>query len=79
MRSKTLTEGQDYVIRVVPFPNCCVDGAVVSHPDLVCVYINQNVCIERQRKALVHELTHIANDDLYSNESAEEIEDRMSI
>lgn len=74
---KKLIEGQDYVVRYVPFPNCSADGAVVSHPDIPTIYINSKVCPKRQREALKHELEHLANDDLYSDESAEVIERRM--
>lgn len=72
-----LVEGRDYVIRCVPFPNCGVDGAVVSHPDIPCIYINTRVCPKRQREALEHELAHLKNNDLYSDEPAADIERRM--
>ena len=72
-----LIEGQDYVVRYVPFPNCAADGAVVSHPDIPTIYINSRFCPKRQREALQHELDHLANDDLYSDELAEVIERRM--
>ena len=74
---KRLIEGQDYVIRYVSFPNCSADGAIVSHPDITCIYINTKVCPKRQREALQHELEHLENDDLYSDELAEVIERRM--
>ena len=72
-----LIEGMDYIVRYVPFPNCGVDGAIVSHPDLPCIYINTNVCPKRQREALQHELDHLKNDDLYSEELAVDIERRI--
>lgn len=75
--SNKLIEGQDYVVRYVPFPNSAADGAVVSHPDLPCVYINSRVCPKRQREALEHELAHLKNNDLYSEEPAADIERRM--
>lgn len=77
MGSKRLIEGQDYCLRFVPFPNNAADGVVVSHPDIACVYINTNVCESRQRDALEHELKHIENGDLYSEEDAIIIEGRM--
>ena len=77
---RVLTEGMDYTIRVIPFPNCAVDGITMSHPDIDCIYINSRVCLKRQQIALQHELEHLANDDLYNDElTTEEIEDRMSI
>lgn len=75
--TKQLVEGQDYVIRYIPFPNCGVDGAVVSHPDMPNIYINTRVCPKRQREALEHELQHVRNQDLYNEESAADIERRM--
>ena len=72
-----MIEGQDYVVRVVPFPNCAVDGAVVSNEDGIAnVYINSKVCIKRKMEALKHELEHIINDDLYSSTPVEIIEGR---
>lgn len=73
-----LVEGQDYVVRRVPFPNCSADGVVVSHPDIACIYINSNVCLDRQKDAFEHELKHIENGDLYSEEDAVIIEGRMN-
>lgn len=73
-----LIEGLDYIVRYVPFPNTGADGAVLSSPDgLACIYINSRVCPKRQQQALKHELEHLMNDDLYSEESAIEIEGRM--
>lgn len=73
-----LIEGLDYIVRYVPFPNAGADGAIMSCPDgLACIYINSRVCPKRQRQALKHELEHLENDDLYSEESATEIEGRM--
>ena len=74
---KKLIEGQDYVVRYVPFPNCAADGVIVSHADIANIYINTRVCPKRQREALLHELSHLESDDLYSDESAEAIERRM--
>ena len=73
----SLVEGQDYIVRCVPFPNCAVDGAIVSSVDFPCIYINSRVCPKRQREALQHELEHLENGDLYSDDPAEAIEGRM--
>lgn len=70
-----LIEGQDYVIRQIDFGNCAADGAVMSSEDgIVYIYINKRVCPQRRLDALIHEFKHIANDDLYSELSIEEIE-----
>lgn len=74
---KRFIQGIDYELRYVPFPNCSVDGTIVSHPDLPCIYINTRVCPKRQREALKHELEHLAKDDLYSEDPIDVIEGRM--
>lgn len=77
---KMLIEGQDYFVRVLPFPNCAVDGSVVSnHDGTASIYINSRVCQKRQEEALEHELEHLANDDLYSEDPVELIEGRMTV
>ena len=73
----SLVEGQDYVVRCVPFPNSAADGAIVSHADIPNIYINSKVCPKRQREALKHELEHLEKGDLYSDELAVDIERRM--
>ena len=75
--NKCLIEGVDYTIRFAPFPNCEVDGAIVSNPDMPCIVINTRVCPKRQQEALKHEMEHLMNDDLYSEEDVEIIEGRM--
>ena len=75
-----LIEGMDYIIREVDFGTTVVDGAVMSSPDGVAIiWINARVCPKRKVDALDHELEHLANDDLYSERSVEEIERSMSI
>lgn len=76
---KKLLEGQDFVIRWLPFPNCKVDGAIMRHPDGIAqIYINSRVSQERQLAALQHEMEHLYKDDLYSDEPREMIEGRMN-
>lgn len=75
-----LIEGMDYIIREVDFGNSAADGAVMSSPDGVAIiWINARVCQKRKADALDHELEHLANDDLYSERSVEEIERGMAI
>lgn len=78
-KERTFVENQDYIVRFVPFPNCAVDGAIMKGEEgMDCIYINANVCPKRQIMALKHELKHLANDDLYSDEPTYIIEDRMN-
>ena len=76
---KSYLEGQDFAVHVVPFPNCATDGAIMSDPDgFINIYVNSRVSRDRQRKALEHEIVHMVNDDLYSNEEREVLEGRMN-
>lgn len=78
-KERTIVENQDYIVRFVPFPNCAVDGAIMKGEEgLDYIYINTNVCLKRQITALKHEMEHLANDDLYSEEPTSIIEDRMN-
>lgn len=71
-----LIENQDYFVRVIPFPVYSIGGAVTPNDDgSFSVYINANLSLERQRKALKHELDHIENDDFYNGKPITEIED----
>jgi Zn-dependent peptidase ImmA (M78 family) len=71
-----LIENQDYFVRVIPFPVYSIGGAVTPNDDgTFSVYINANLSLERQRKALKHELDHIENDDFYNGKPITEIED----
>lgn len=75
---KRLVEGMDYVIRTADLRTAKIDGCVVSGEDgLATIVLNERVCDSRKRKALKHELDHVANDDLYSDDPIELIESRM--
>ena len=78
-KHRTFVENQDYIVRYLPFPNCSVDGAIMKGEDGIdYIYINTNVCLKRQIIALKHELEHLSNDDLYSEEPTYIIEGRMN-
>ena len=71
-----LYENDHYFVRVIPFPVDSVGGMVTPNDDgTYMVYLNANLSIERQRKALRHELSHISNGDFYNDLPIEEIED----
>jgi len=75
---KYYVEGQDFSVRLVPFPGYNTDGAITADEDgFISIFINSNVCLSRQLKALRHELEHMVRDDLFSSEPREVIEGRM--
>ncbi len=75
---KKLIEGSDFVVRMLDLHTAAVDGCVVSNSDgCHTIILNKAVCRERQQNALKHELDHIQNDDLYSDDPVSEIEGRI--
>lgn len=77
---KRLIEGQDYVVRYLDFKSNAADGAIISCAEgIACIYINARASIRAQQDAFQHELEHLENDDLYSEEPVEVIEGRMAI
>ena len=71
----TILEGADYYTRIVPFPTTKVGGLVMPNSDgTFSIYINSRVDEQRQRKALEHELEHIANGDFWNGKDIREME-----
>lgn len=66
----------EYRVRLVDLPSRV--GGMVSMDDegFYNVYINSRLTWERQRKALRHELEHIADDDLYNAQPIEAVENK---
>ena len=75
--SRKLIQGMDYEIRCVDLKTTGVEGVVVSGPDCPTIVINSRLSEKKQHEALEHELQHLKNDDLYSDESVDVIERRM--
>lgn len=68
-------DGQ-YTVYIMPLPGD-INGAVRVSPDgWASIYINDKLSPEARKKALKHELEHIANDDWYNDRSIDEIEQR---
>lgn len=73
-----LTEGVDYRVRYVEFPNTGSPSVAVSNGDgTYTVYVNTRFSIEEQARGLRHELEHLegghferSGDDLAALESA---------
>ena len=66
----------EYRVRLVDLPPKV--GGMVSMDDegFYNVYINSRLTWERQRKALRHELEHIADDDLRNTRPIEAVENK---
>ena len=58
----------DYYVRQLPMPNT-IHGFVAPNDDgTFSIYINSNLDISQQRKALEHEIRHIKKDHFYTDE-----------
>jgi len=65
----------DYFVRIVPFPNNGADGCAISNGDgTFTIFINANVCNDRQAKALDHELRHLIKEHFYRDEPITKLE-----
>ena len=54
---------EDFSIKYISLPTC-IHGCVVQDDNgYNTIYINCNIGIEEQKKALLHEVTHIARGD----------------
>lgn len=55
---------------------CSIPGYIRMDPEGYCtIILNSRLSSERNRETYDHELKHIENDDLYSQDSAGEIEE----
>lgn len=60
----------DAYVRFVPLP-IHVEGTTVPNPDGSCdIYINSQLSIDKQKKALKHEVSHVVNDHLYDDKKS---------
>lgn len=64
----------DFNIYFLDMP-CKIGATIILENDATyTIYLNSRLSFERQKKALLHEIRHIANDDLYSSLSARLVE-----
>lgn len=54
---------EDFTVRYIPLPTTIHGITVQDKNGYNNIYINANIGIEEQKKALVHEVTHIARGD----------------
>jgi len=61
--------GSDIFVRMIPLPHH-INGMTMPNSDCTFdVYINSNLCEEKQEQALKHELEHIKKDHFYNYDS----------
>ena len=71
-----LPSEDEYNVQLVDLP-CSVRGAVSTDPEgFPTVFINARLSKEEQRKALRHELAHLANNDLINSLPLHVVENR---
>lgn len=64
----------DYLVRIIDLPHSVNGLIALDEEGFPNIYINAHLSLEGQRKALKHELAHLANDDFYSNKGIKRIE-----
>jgi hypothetical protein len=64
----------DYVVRLVDLPSRVGGLVAMDEEGFYNIYLNSRLTRERQRKALRHELKHIADDDMYNERPIEIVE-----
>ena len=71
-----MIEGIDYFVYQVPFPvGLRSNGMVALNDDgTYSVYINSRASVTQKKKAMQHELRHMANDDMYGDKDIRTIE-----
>ena len=71
-----LIEGADYFVRLVPFPpNSRFHACVLLNSDTTyTVLIDSNSPLEAQKRAMKHEICHMACDDLFGDKNILSIE-----
>lgn len=64
----------DFFVRLIPLPRGS-EALVLPNDDMTYdVYVNSNLCPDKQREALDHEIKHIKKDHFHSNKSIRQVE-----
>ena len=74
---KTILEGVDYFVRVVPFPVPVGEMVAMNEDGTYNVYLNADYMGEDMRRHFLHGLNHIKNDDLYGDKEIIDIEEDL--
>lgn len=64
----------DYLVRIIDLPHSVNGLIALDEEGFHNIYINAHLSAEGQRKALKHELDHLAHNDFYNNKSIKRIE-----
>lgn len=64
----------NYCIRLVELPTAVKGVTVMDKDGFYNIYINSNLLYEEQKKAIAHEMAHIARGDFFNDGTLEEIE-----
>lgn len=65
---------EDYKVYYVHFPGDVLAAVRVDETGFASIYINDQLSLEAQKKAFIHEMAHIERNDHYNNLSIREIE-----
>lgn len=66
--------GEDYTVRLVMFPGDIRAAVRLDDEGYPTIYINDALSPEAKKRAFLHELKHIENDDHYNDKPIEEAE-----
>ncbi len=64
----------DYIIRYVDFPIAVKGVTAMDDNGFYNIYINSRLSFEEQKRAIAHEMEHIAREDFFSYDTLEEVE-----
>ena len=68
-----LTDG-DYHVYMIPFPGDIKAAVRIDAEGFASIYINDYLSPEAKKRAFLHELRHLRNDDMYNDKSIYEVE-----
>lgn len=67
--------GIDVFIHRVTMPRK-LKGFLIEDNGVFCIYVNNGISTEEQKKAIEHEINHLRKDDFNTDEDIEDIERR---
>lgn len=65
----------EYIVRMINFPGDICGAVRLSEDGFANVYINDQLSPDAKRRAFLHEMLHIRNDDFYNERDIREIEE----
>ena len=64
----------EYRVYLMPFPGNVLAAVRLDAEGYPSIYINDRLSPEAKKRAFLHELRHIEDDDFYNDRSIEEVE-----